>query len=142
MHDYVRGAGRAFLEYARRMLPAPGQGTGSSAELAVSLKATCCTDSVSGQKADRGAQLPVSERVSCGAESSVRLQAVGDRTVPQAKSVCAGSNTADIWKPKDDSAPEVYPSKGWIRCDGGLGDGQYAAGNLQIDRCRCKSGYL
>ena len=32
MHDYVRGAGRAFLEYARRMLPAPGQGTGSSAE--------------------------------------------------------------------------------------------------------------
>lgn len=32
MHDYVRGAGRAFLEYARRMLPAPGQGTDSSAE--------------------------------------------------------------------------------------------------------------
>ena len=25
MHDYVRGAGRAFLEYARHMLPAPGQ---------------------------------------------------------------------------------------------------------------------
>lgn len=27
MHDYVRGAGRAFLEYARRMLQAPGHGT-------------------------------------------------------------------------------------------------------------------
>ena len=78
MHDYVRGAGHAFLEYARHMLPAPGQGTGSSTDSAVSLKATCCTDSVSGQKADRGAQLPVSERGSCGAEPSVRLQAVRD----------------------------------------------------------------
>ena len=38
MHDYVRGAGRAFLEYARRMLPAPGQGTGSSAEPSVRQK--------------------------------------------------------------------------------------------------------
>jgi nitrogenase molybdenum-cofactor synthesis protein NifE len=38
MHDYVRGAGRAFLEYARRMLPAPGQGIGSSAEPSVRQK--------------------------------------------------------------------------------------------------------
>lgn len=72
MHDYVRGAGRAFLEYARAMLPAPcpaavpvrGPATIPEPGSADDSASYSAADSVSGPAAD-----PVSDPALCGAGS-------------------------------------------------------------------------